>query len=166
MNMVPRMSPLMAALLTVLLAGACKSTPQSQANQTPFQLEWHFASDKPKNDFVEMSDRDVNNPDKKIWVDPRPMLRLSDISNAARSTSGDDFLYLNVKIASRVGLQSDTGSNVKELLALLIKGKVVYVATLQSSLSRQMPVRIGAGGITEAEAEEILSAVRAAGGAK
>ena len=92
------------------------------------------------------------------------MLRLSDISNAARSTSGDDFLYLNVKMASRVGLQSDTGSHVKELLALLIKGKVVYVATLQSSLSRQMPVRIGVGGITEAEADEILAAVRANGG--
>ena len=159
-----RMSPIVAGLLAIVVLCGCKSPSQSEPVRSPFQLEWHLASAKPMKDFVEMSDRDSDKGDKKIWVDPRPMLRLSDISNAARSTSGDDFLYLNVKMASRVGLQSDTGSHVKELLALLIKGKVVYVATLQSSLSRQMPVRIGVGGITEAEADEILAAVRANGG--
>ncbi|MEI6024765.1 MAG: hypothetical protein WCP80_09280, partial [Phycisphaerales bacterium] len=113
------MSPIVAGLLAIVVLCGCKSPSQSEPVRSPFQLEWHLASAKPMKDFVEMSDRDSDKGDKKIWVDPRPMLRLSDISNAARSTSGDDFLYLNVKMASRVGLQSDTGSHVKELLALL-----------------------------------------------
>ena len=39
-----------------------------------------------------------------------------------------------------------------------------FLKRVQSSLSRQVPVRIGSGGITEAEATEILEAVRQSGG--
>ena len=102
----------------------------------------------------------------KLWVAPNPILRLSDISNAARSNSGDKFLYLTVKVSSRSGLQSDTGSHLHDLLAVMFKGKIVYVAILQSPLSRQVIVRIGDDGISDAQANEILQAVRDGGGGK
>ncbi len=122
-----------------------------------------MASEKHLPGFVEMSNLEVVKGGGKLWVAPDPILRLSDITNAARSNSGDKFLYLTVKVSSRSGLQSDTGSHLRDLLALMLKGQIVYVAILVAPLSQQMIVRIGADGISEAQADEILDAVRANG---
>jgi hypothetical protein len=122
-----------------------------------------LASEKHLPGFVEMSNLEVVKGGGKLWVAPDPILRLSDITNAARSNSGDKFLYLTVKVSSRSGLQSDTGSHLRDLLALMLKGQIVYVAILVAPLSQQMIVRIGADGISEAQADEILDAVRANG---
>ena len=113
-----------------------------------------------------MSNLEVVKGGGKLWVAPEPIIRLSDISNAARSTSGDKFLYLTVKVSSRSGLQSDTGSHLRDLLALMFKGKIVYVAILVAPLSQQMIVRVGADGISEAQADEIIQAIRDGGGGK
>ena len=122
-----------------------------------------MASEKHLPGFVEMSNLEVVKGGGKLWVAPDPILRLSDITNAARSNSGDKFLYLTVKVSSRSGLQSDTGSHLRDLLALMLKGQIVYVAILVAPLSQQMIVRIGADGISEAQADEILDTVRANG---
>jgi len=158
-----RMSPIAAGLLAIVVLCGCKSPSQSEPVRSPFQLEWHLASEKHLPGFVEMSNLEVVKGGGKLWVAPDPILRLSDITNAARSNSGDKFLYLTVKVSSRSGLQSDTGSHLRDLLALMLKGQIVYVAILVAPLSQQMIVRIGADGISEAQADEILDAVRANG---
>lgn len=158
-----RMLPIAAGLLAILVLCGCKSPSQSDPVRPPFQLEWHLASEKHLPGFVEMSNLEVVKGGGKLWVAPDPILRLSDITNAARSNSGDKFLYLTVKVSSRSGLQSDTGSHLRDLLALMLKGQIVYVAILVAPLSQQMIVRIGADGISEAQADEILDAVRANG---
>jgi len=113
-----------------------------------------------------MSNLEVVKGGGKLWVAPDPIIRLSDISNAARSNSGDNFLYLTVKVSSRSGLQSDTGSHLRDLLVLMFKGKIVYVAILVAPLSQQMIVRVGPDGISDAQADEIIQAVRDGGGGK
>ena len=65
-----RMSPIAAGLLAIVVLCGCKSPSQSDPVRPPFQLEWHLASAKPMKDFVEMSDRDSDKGDKKIWVAP------------------------------------------------------------------------------------------------
>lgn len=157
---------LLALAAAALLCG-CKSTEPVDPSKPPFQLEWHLASTKPKKDYVPMTYRDEPRTEANtVWMNPNPVLRFSEISNAGRSKSGDTWLYFDVKISSRINLQAETGSHVKELLVLLYKGKIVCDATLESSLSRQVPVRIGTGGLTEAEATEILDELRKSGGGK
>ena len=148
--------------LTTLFCG-CKSTEVSESTTPKLQLQWHLASEKQLPGFVDMSNLEVVKGGGKLWVAPEPILRLSDITNAARSNTGDKFLYLTVKVSSRSGLQSDTGSHLRDLLALIFKGKIVYVAILVAPLSQQMIVRIGTDGISDAQADEILEAVRANG---
>jgi hypothetical protein len=152
----------LALCLTTLFYG-CKSTEVSESTTPKLQLQWHLASEKQLPGFVDMSNLEVVKGGGKLWVAPEPILRLSDITNAARSNTGDKFLYLTVKVSSRSGLQSDTGSHLRDLLVLMFKGKIVYVAILVAPLSQQMIVRIGADGISEAQADEILDAVRANG---
>jgi hypothetical protein len=152
----------LALCLTTLFCG-CKSTEVSESTTPKLQLQWHLASEKQLPGFVDMSNLEVVKGGGKLWVAPEPILRLSDITNAARSTTGDTFLYLTVKVSSRSGLQSDTGSHLRDLLALMFKGKIVYVAILVAPLSQQMIVRIGADGISDAQADEILDTVRANG---
>jgi hypothetical protein len=152
----------LALCLTTLFCG-CKSTEVSESTTPKLQLQWHLASEKQLPGFVDMSNLEVVKGGGKLWVAPEPILRLSDITNAARSNTGDTFLYLTVKVSSRSGLQSDTGSHLRDLLALMFKGKIVYVAILVAPLSQQMIVRIGTDGISDAQADEILDTVRANG---
>jgi hypothetical protein len=152
----------LALCLTTLFYG-CKSTEVSESTTPKLQLQWHLASEKQLPGFVDMSNLEVVKGGGKLWVAPEPILRLSDITNAARSNTGDTFLYLTVKVSSRSGLQSDTGSHLRDLLVLMFKGKIVYVAILVAPLSQQMIVRIGTDGISEAQADEILDTVRANG---
>ena len=158
--------PAVLALCVVALSCGCKSTAVAESTAPKLQLQWHLASEKPLPGFVDMSNLEVVKGGGKLWVAPEPILRLSDISNAARSNSGDKFLYLTVKVSSRSGLQSDTGSHLRDLLALMFKGKIVYVAILVAPLSQQMIVRVGAYGISEAQADEIIQAIRDSGGGK
>jgi len=51
-------------------------------------------------------------------------------------------------------------------LALMLQGKIVYVAILAAPLSQQMIVRIGEDGISDAQVADIIQAVRDGGGAK
>ena len=117
--------PAVLALCVVALSCGCKSTAVAESTASKLQLQWHLASEKPLPGFVDMSNLEVVKGGGKLWVAPEPILRLSDISNAARSNSGDKFLYLTVKVSSRSGLQSDTGSHLRDLLALMFKGKIV-----------------------------------------
>ncbi|MSR33635.1 MAG: hypothetical protein EXS12_02365 [Phycisphaerales bacterium] len=148
-----------------LLCG-CKSTTASATTGSTIQLQWHLASEKKLPGYVDMTELEIVKGGGKLWVAPEPILRLQDISNAARSSSGDNFLYLTVKVSSRSGLQSDTGSHLRDLLAVMFKGKIVYVAILQSPLSRQVIVRIGENGISETQVNEIIQAIRDGGGEK
>jgi hypothetical protein len=158
--------PTVLALCLVALSCGCKSTAVAESTAPKLQLQWHLASEKHLPGFVDMTELEIVKGGGKLWVAPNPILRLSDISNAARSNSGDKFLYLTVKVSSRSGLQSDTGSHLHDLLAVMFKGKIVYVAILQSPLSRQVIVRIGDDGISDAQVNEILQAVRDGGGEK
>ena len=161
-----RLKALVAGLMTIVIVCGCKSTAALEPTNSTFQLQWHLASEKHLPGFVDMTELEIVKGGGKLWVAPNPILRLSDISNAARSNSGDKFLYLTVKVSSRSGLQSDTGSHLHDLLAVMFKGKIVYVAILQSPLSRQVIVRIGDDGISDAQVDEILQAVRDGGGEK
>ncbi len=138
----------------------------SQSTNTKLQLQWHLASEKRLPGFIDMSTLEVVQGGGTLWVSPEPILRLSDISNAARANSGENFLYLTVKVSSRSGLQSDTGAHLRDLLAFMLNGKIVYVAILVAPLSQQMIVRIGPDGISEEQAEDIMQAVRDGGGSK
>jgi hypothetical protein len=160
-----RLAAILGVAIAATIAG-CKSSPSgASGNGAPLQLEWHLAAAKPRKGYTEMTYRDEpRTAENTVWVDPRPILRLSDIANAAKSKTGDPWLYLDIKVAARVGFQAETGSHVKDLLVLLMNGQIVCDATLESSLSRQVPVRIGTGGITDAEADAIMDAVRRSGG--
>ena len=161
-----RLPPLVVGLMTMVIVCGCKSTAALEPTNSTLQLQWHLASEKKLPGFVDMSNLEVVKGGGKLWVAPDPIIRLSDISNAARSNSGDNFLYLTVKVSSRSGLQSDTGSHLRDLLVLMFKGKIVYVAILVAPLSQQMIVRVGPDGISEAQADEIIQAVRDGGGGK
>ena len=161
-----RLQPLVAGLMTMVIVCGCKSTAALEPTNSPLQLQWHLASEKHLPGFVNMSQLEVRKNSGTLWVAPEPILRLSDISNAARSNSGDAFLYLTVKVSARSGLQSDTAAHLRDLLALMLQGKIVYVAILAAPLSQQMIVRIGEDGISDAQAADIIQAVRDSGGAK
>ena len=158
--------PGVLALCVVALSCGCKSTAVAESTAPKLQLQWHLASEKHLPGFVNMSQLEVRKNSGTLWVAPEPILRLSDISNAARSNSGDSFLYLTVKVSSRSGLQSATAVHLRDLLALMLQGKIVYVAILAAPLSQQMIVRIGEDGISDAQAADIIQAVRDGGVAK
>lgn len=152
--------------MTMVIVCGCKSTAALETPNSTLQLQWHLASEKHLPGFVDMTELEIVKGGGKLWVAPNPILRLSDISNAHRSNSDDKYLRLTVKVSSRSGLQSDTGSHLRDLLVLMFKGKIVYFNILLSPLSQQMIVRVGPDGISEAQEDEIIQAVRDGGGGK
>lgn len=98
-----------------------------------------------------------------LLVCPQPLLTPSQISKAAFGKNDGDSLILNVREGSRGTLQAISGEHMKKPIVFLIDGQAVYMAVLGMPLSRQVSIRVGPDGITEAEAKYCLQAVKDAG---
>ncbi|MBM4112385.1 MAG: hypothetical protein FJ253_03270 [Phycisphaerae bacterium] len=141
------------AIAAVPLA-SCTSSPRLQG--PPPVVELRLAEFEAIEGFQEIRSRQG----ETIWIAPEAAVDLDDFSTAIIRRQGeDDFLLLNVKAGSRIRLDALTLAHLEKPVAFMIDGEAVYVPELKTSISRQVPVRIGARGITLEEAQRILDAV-------
>ncbi len=139
------------------LAGACASHPAFEG--PPPALEVRLAEFAPTEGWSQMQLRTDSRP---IWVAPEPLLGLADFRDGlVRNQGGRDFLLLNVREGAKVRLENATVPHVDHPLAVMLDGAVIYAPTLKTSISRQVPVRIGPGGISVEEAERVEAALEA-----
>jgi preprotein translocase subunit SecD len=96
-----------------------------------------------------------------LIVAPQPVLTPAQVNNAALSRDGGEWLIFNVREGSRGTLQAMTGEHTKKWVVFMLDGQAVYAAVLGMPLSRQVAIRIGPDGITDAEAKRCLEIVRA-----
>ena len=95
-----------------------------------------------------------------LIVAPQPVLTPVQVSNAAISREGGEWLILNVREGYRGPLQAVTEQHTKKWVVFMLDGKPVYAAVLGMPLSRQVAIRIGAGGLSEDEAKQCLEVVK------
>jgi hypothetical protein len=135
----------------VTQAGGSRATPAVPAR--PFELR--LADNKLREGWGEMPVRGGGT----LIVSPEPVLVPSQIENAAIGRNGDSLL-LNVRAGDRQTLQAVTENHMYKPVVFLLDGQAVYMAVLGMPLNRQLSIRIGPDGITEAEAKRCLEAVR------
>jgi len=134
--------------------GGCAGSPRSEGPLP--SVEFRLAEFEPREAFVEARSRDG----ETLWIAPEPVLTLEDFSTSLiRRQASDDFLLLNVKAGSRIRLDAATMPHLDRPVVVMIDGTIVYVPTLKTSISRQVPVRIGPRGITRDEALRITDAI-------
>jgi len=152
---------LAAALLAA--AAACASPLQrpdgASGPDAPAPVfELRLASSQEREGWTEMPVRGGGS----LLVATQPLLTPADVDNAARSTRGDS-LILNVRPSNRAVLQASTSDHMYKPVVFLMDGQAVYMAVLGMPLNRQVAIRIGPDGLTPAEADACMEAVRRAG---
>lgn len=145
-----------AAALLALAASlsGCAGAPRTQGAMPVVELR--LAEFEPRGGFVERTSRDG----ERLWIAPEAILSLEDFSTAFVRRQGDeDFLLLNVKPGSRIRLDAATLAHLERPVAFMVDGAIAYVPVLRTSISRQVPVRIGVRGVTRDEARRIIDAL-------
>ena len=150
-------------LASMLLAAACAAPsrrPDAAAGPgTPAPVfELRLASSQEREGWTEMPVRGGGS----LLVATQPLLTPADVDNAARSARGDS-LILNVRSSNRAVLQAATSDHMYKPVVFLMDGQAVYMAVLGMPLNRQVAIRIGPDGLTPAEADACIEAVRRAG---
>ena len=156
--------PLCAIALVALASCASQpaSTPAPQADGSgavpvaparPFELR--LADNKLRDGWSEMPVRGGGS----LIVAQEAVLVPAQVENAAIGRNGDSLL-LNVRAGDRQTLQAVTENHMYKPVVFLLEGKPVYMAVLGMPLNRQLSIRIGPDGITEAEAKRCLEVVR------
>jgi len=138
----------------VLALCGCRTSPRIDG--PPPRVEVRLADLEPVEGHAAMRTRQG----ETVFVDEETIIDLEDIFTAAFVRQGDDDrLLLNVKAGSRMRLEAATVNHVQRPIVVMIDDEVVYTPLLWTSISRQVPVRIGANGITLDEAKRIADAV-------
>jgi hypothetical protein len=127
--------------------------PAPAAPARPFELR--LADNKLRDGWNEMPVRGGGT----LIVAPEAVLVPAQVENAAIGRNGDSLL-LNVRASDRQTLQAVTEGHMYKPVVFLLDGQAVYMAVLGMPLNRQLSIRIGPDGITEAEAKRCLEAVR------
>jgi len=153
---------LLGSICCVLLLASCSIEKQPLTlndgldGSGPPAFELRLASAKLIAGWTEMQVRGGGS----LIVSPKAILLPSQVRNAAISKNDSDALILNVRMGSRETLQAYTSEHMFKPIVFLIKGKAVYMAVLGMPLNRQVSIRIGPDGITEAEAKFCLDSVK------
>lgn len=143
-----------AAVAAAAVTGGCRTSPRIDG--PPPRVELRLAEFDPAEGFIQVRTRQG----ETIHVAPEPVIDLEDIASASLAKHGyDERLLLDVKTGSRMRLEGATAGHLRKPVALLLDEEVVYVPLLVTSISRQVPVRIGANGITVEEARRVADAV-------
>ena len=129
------------------------SAPVATAPAKPFELR--LADSKLRDGWTEMAVRGGGS----LIVAPEAILSPSQVDNAAIGRNGDS-LILNIRGGDRQTLQATTEGHMYKPVVFLLDGQAVYMAVLGMPLNRQLSIRIGPDGITEAEAKRCLEVVR------
>ena len=156
--------PLCALALVALASCASQSTAPASAQADgpraapaaparPFELR--LADNKLRDGWSEMPVRGGGT----LIVAPDAVLIPSQVENAAIGRNGDSLL-LNVRASDRQTLQAVTETHMYKPVVFLLDGQPVYMAVLGMPLNRQLSIRIGPDGISEAEAKRCLQVVR------
>lgn len=132
-------------------ADGLRATPAVPAR--PFELR--LADNKLRDGWSEMPVRGGGT----LIVAPDAVLIPSQVENAAIGRNGDSLL-LNVRASDRQTLQAVTENHMYKPVVFLLDGQPVYMAVLGMPLNRQLSIRIGPDGISEAEAKRCLQVVR------
>ena len=127
--------------------------PAPAAPARPFELR--LADNKLRDGWNEMPVRGGGT----LIVAPESVLVPAQVENAAIGRNGDSLL-LNVRASDRQTLQAVTEGHMYKPVVFLLDGQAVYMAVLGMPLNRQLSIRIGPDGITEAEAKRCLEVVR------
>jgi hypothetical protein len=150
----------LCALVSCASQPATPSMPQADGSRAgpavparPFELR--LADNKLRDGWSEMPVRGGGS----LIVAPDAVLVPAQVENAAIGRNGDALL-LNVRAGDRQTLQAVTESHMYKPVVFLLDGKPVYMAVLGMPLNRQLSIRIGPDGITEAEAKRCLEVVR------
>lgn len=143
------------AVIAVLVAlGGCRTSPRIDG--APPRVELRLASFEPVDGYTPRRSRQG----ETLLVAPEPVVDLEDIHMAlVRQQGKDDFLLLNLKAGTQLRLDSITAGHLERPVVVMIDDEVVYAPLLRTSISRQVPVRIGANGITVEDAQRVMDAV-------
>ena len=139
---------------------AC-SAPKRAADATPGapgvpSFELRLAENQLRSGWSEMPVRGGGT----LIVAPQPVLVPAQVNNGAISREGGEWLILNVREGYRAQLQAATEGHTKKWIVFMLDGQPMYAAVLGMPLSRQVAIRIGAGGLTEDEAKRCLEVVK------
>ena len=143
-----------ALVLLLLLACGCRTSPRISG--PPPKVEVYLASFEAVEEWSPSRSR----YGETVHLAPEPIIDLEDIHLAmVRRQGNDDFLLMNVKAGSQMRLDAATLAHLNRPVAVVVDGEPAYVAVLRTSISRQVPIRVGPGGITAAEARGIIEAI-------
>lgn len=142
------------ALLPILWLAGCRTHPRIDG--PPPKVEFRLAEFDATEGYVEMKSRQG----ERIFVASEAVIDLEDVhTSLIRRQGADDFLYLGMKTGSRIRLDAVTQQHLEKPVVVLFNDEVVYAPILRTSISRQVPVRIGRDGIAMEEAKLVLEAV-------
>ena len=139
---------------TIAHAGGCRTAPRIDG--PPPRVEFRLAEFQSAEGFEPA----VSRHGETLFVSTETIIDLEDISTSLLHRQGDDdFLLLNVKAGSRMRLDAATLAHLERPVVVMVDGEVVYAPMLRTSISRQVPIRVGVNGITYEEAKRVLDAV-------
>jgi|GEM_PF-1979567 len=141
-------------MVLLLACTGCRTSPRIDGS--PPKVEFRLADFEAREGFAPMRSRQG----ETLFVASETIIDLEDIhTSLLRRQGDDDFLLLNVKAGSRMRLDAATMAHLEHPVVVMVDDEVVYAPILRTSVSRQVPVRVGANGITLDEAKLILEAV-------
>ena len=148
---------LLPAFLTLLLTGCAATTPVESVNRA--HIEFRPASFTASDSAERMTEPDAQRP---VYVSSTPILTDADFVSASitKDDQGKRAVALTLSDDAANRFFNYTRAHINEPIAILVDGKLISAPTVLSALNQHAIITGGGEGLTEPEAQRIISAVR------
>lgn len=141
----------------LLLLTACQPQPV-EAPPALVRIEIRPASLQPHIGWVEF-DNAIG--DKRLYVDPTPLLTNHDITSAKQVRDNHDRLAVALKLSDAVGdkMYEYTGQNLGEPIAIILDGQLLSAPNVMSALRHDVIITGGRDGLSQTQADAITGSI-------